>query len=94
MIIFNFNTDKESYEYCCEIVDAMIQLFQINKNEAIERVNSQWNEQNIIGETDSIHLEFPEDWAKIIYYTTDTEWWIPNTKLKIKKYNALTKEYE
>ena len=74
---FEFEVDEESYEYCCEIADKMVEFFCISYEEAIARVNSQWRENIMIGYERLLFHELPEDWANHIYYTHDSYWWMP-----------------
>ncbi len=98
MINFKFEVDKKGYEFCCEIADKMIELFNISHEEAIDRINSQWSGQ-IIKNDDYNYIVFHEDeeyWANTIYYTDESYWWMEDMrdKLKVKVYNLEVERYE
>ncbi|ASA54568.1 hypothetical protein [Vibrio gazogenes] len=79
---FEFKTDSESAAYCEEILGKMIELFAIDSEEAIGRMNKYWHNQIIVGEDDPIYHEDEEYWAKTIFYGKDSFWWMNPPDLK------------
>ena len=96
MINFKFEVDKESYEFCCQIANKMIEFFNISYEEAIDRINSRWSGQIIKGDNCIVFHEDEEYWAIAIYYTNDSYWWMTENRdrLKAKVYNKKVKRYE
>jgi hypothetical protein len=83
--MFTFKVDSEGQRYCEEIVDDMMSLFSISRQEAVGRVNRHWVGQAIIG-LDIIYHEDTEYWAKTIYYEENTAWWKPGVALKARPF--------
>ena len=81
--MFDFKTDKESYEFCMLIANKMVELFKISLNEAIGRINRDWNGKDILG-LDVVYHEDEEYWAKTIYYGHDSFWWLKEGKEELK----------
>ena len=96
MIEFKFEFDEQSYQFCHKIADKMGELFCINYEEAIDRINSQWNGQIIKGDDCLVFHEDEEYWANAIYYTNDSYWWMEEYRdgLKAKVYNQEIGRYE
>ena len=80
---FKFTTDEKSEEFCMLIVGKMVGLFGITEEEAIGRINRDWEGKEIVG-MDIIYHEDEEYWAKSIYYGHDSAWWIKEGKEEIK----------
>ena len=80
-INFNFKTDEQSYEFCLMILNKMIELFKISREEALGRMNRTWNELEFI-DADIIYHEDEEYWANNIYYGKDSLWWTNPANLK------------
>ncbi|WP_117211403.1 hypothetical protein [Allorhizocola rhizosphaerae] len=57
-----------------EIVDEMVRLFRISRDEAIGRMNREWADQEFHDEDDLIFHETPDYWARDIYYGPDARW--------------------
>ena len=72
---FIFTTDNKSYAFCLAIAEEMEKLFQIPYDEAIGRINRQWQGLTIVGQ-DLIYHEDEEFWAKTIYYGKSSYWWL------------------
>lgn len=75
MIEFTFETDSEAYDYCHEIVAVMMRDFGISENEAIARLNRQWNGQKLGGPEELLFHELPETWAYDVYFGKGSAWW-------------------
>jgi hypothetical protein len=74
MTAFTFTTDEKSEAFCRAIVDLMMSLFGISEEEAVGRVNRQWNRMTLTGQ----HVIYHEDedyWAHTIYYGRNSQWW-------------------
>jgi len=84
-MIFIFETDAESQKYCEEIVAEIVNVFGVNKEEAIKRVNQKWVSCKIVGEDDPVYHEDPEYWAKEIGYGHDSEWWVDEASAKLRE---------
>ncbi|WP_201009042.1 hypothetical protein [Paenibacillus glycanilyticus] len=90
MNIFSFKTSKLSEEYCDEIISIMTKEFNISKEEAIGRINDQWegldwNDDINKDDYDIRYHELPEDWAYIIYFGHESQWWKKNKEDLIPK---------
>jgi hypothetical protein len=72
---FTFTTDEQSESFCRAIVDGMIELFGITEDEAIGRVNRQWNGMVLIGDELAIYHEDEDYWASAIYFGKNSRWW-------------------
>ena len=87
---FSFITDAESESFCLMIAEEMMRIGGITEAEAIGRINRQWQGIDFIGSTDITYHRNPEHWAKTIFYTDDTlwwlDWWMKNNKPKVKPY--------
>lgn len=96
MINFQFEYNKKGYEFCLEIADKMVELFNITYEEAVDRINSQWHDIPLIDDDDIVYHDDAEQWANVIYYREDSGWYDPELKEKLhpKVYNAKTNEYE
>lgn len=79
---FIFKTDKESYEYCVSIIDKMVELFGITKEEALGRMNKTWGNLELVGDDDLIYHEDEDYWANNIYYGKNSRWWTNPDGLK------------
>jgi hypothetical protein len=86
---FRFRTDDRGEKFCTEIVDYMVSLFGISKEEAIIRINQEWKNQVLIGIDLTYHV-VPEEWAKEIYWGHDSYWWIEGEKREKLKLPPLT----
>jgi hypothetical protein len=62
----DFETDRQSAEFCELIASRMTALFGISSEEAIGRINRDWRGQKIVG-NDIIYHEDEDYWAKTIY---------------------------
>jgi hypothetical protein len=82
MIAFDFKTDSESQVFCESIVNKMVEMFNINIEEAVGRVNRAWRGQELIGPDRMIYHEDEEYWANTIYYGKDSYWWLNPPDLK------------
>lgn len=69
-----FPTFLSSEIYCLNIVQLLIELFDISEKEAFLRINSFWEGNDFLSEEDLIFHESPEFWAKTIYYE-ESNWW-------------------
>ncbi|MDQ0112540.1 hypothetical protein [Paenibacillus harenae] len=80
MELFRFKTTQKSESYCINIVSYMIEEFGINEEEAVGRINNMWGgidwNDDIESENyDSRYHELPRDWAYIIYFGHESQWW-------------------
>ncbi len=74
-IDFEFKMTEDSRQLCENIVDEMTQLFNITTEEAIEKINELWGEQDFADSSDERFHEDAAYWAKTIYYGPDFIWW-------------------
>lgn len=72
---FEFNLDEKGQEFCNEIVNVMVDQFQITEEEAVGRINKQWSNTEIMGECCMAYHESPEFWAYKIYFGPNSPWW-------------------
>lgn len=81
---FTFKTNRSTEDYCNEIADEMLKLFDISRSEAIGRINRQWQDQDMSNDDEHmIFHQLPDWWAKEIYYEQQPLWWtvdLPNSK--------------
>jgi hypothetical protein len=78
---YKFKTDAEGKRFCDQIVNYMVALFRISKEEATARINQQWKNEELVGINILYHV-VPEEWAKEIYWGHDSYWWIDGEKRK------------
>jgi len=76
---WTFTTDAESSAACWEIVDELQRLFGVSREEAIGRINRQWNGQEIVGQ-DIVYHGTLDYWVHVMYYGADSFWWITGEK--------------
>lgn len=83
---FTFRTDDESESFCQTIVNRMIELFGISEDEAIGRVNRQWDRMSLVGKDLAIYHEDEDYWAHAIYFGKSSRWWDNPPGLKPRPY--------
>jgi hypothetical protein len=66
---------EKARDYVEEIIHELLIRFPITRDEAVGRVNHQWEGLDYIGDADLIFHETPDDWARTIYYGKDSRWW-------------------
>lgn len=64
---FNFQTNDEHEAFCLEIAQAMTIFFGIMREDAIARINKQWENADL-GGSDLLFRETPGYWAQWIYF--------------------------
>ena len=69
-----FKTNLNSEIFCLCFAQEMVNFFNISEEEAIQRINNSWKENDFTEENDMIYHEDPEFWAKTIY-CRQNEWW-------------------
>jgi hypothetical protein len=86
-IKFEFLTDQQSQAFCEKVAAEMCRLFGISLDEAVERIDAHWYEQEILGEDDLVYHEDETFWANQIYYDQSYSWWLekPPTPMKVRK---------
>ncbi len=72
---FKFRVTNESETFCREIINVMIQLFEISSEEALGRLNEHWKGNDFTDEDDIRYHEDESFWAYDIYYGHDSLWW-------------------
>jgi hypothetical protein len=72
---FAFKTCAQTRAFCEAIVGEMIRLFDIPEDEAVGRVNGQWQHLDLTDPLDVILHEDEVFWAKDIYFGHDSAWW-------------------
>ena len=83
---FEFTTDSQSVVFCEKIADQMVALFRVSLDEAIGRINRDWQGLEIVGPHDVIYHEDEEYWAKTIYFGNGSNWWLNPPGLKPRSY--------
>ncbi|GGD82493.1 hypothetical protein [Paenibacillus nasutitermitis] len=85
---YRFISKQDSYNICELIKEAMINEFKIAEDEAIGRMNRLWGKYSspIDEDEDFLNLETPQDWAYIIYYGEDSQWWNKSKDLTPRPY--------
>ena len=86
---YKFTTDDEGERFCYQIYMAMMSQFGISKEEAIARINQEWEKRSLVGQSIAYH-KVPEEWAKEIYWGHDSYWWIEGEKREELKLPPLT----
>lgn len=86
---YKFETDYHSEDRCDAIARKMVILFNISKEEAIARVNQQWKGQSFINDWTLDHID-TDEWAKNIYWESDSYWWITGETREQLKLPPLT----
>jgi hypothetical protein len=78
MTAFEFSASLDVRAYCEEILDAIVQLFAVSRDEALIRMNRHWRDQTMTSEDDllSLRRELPDYWARRIYHGPDAKWWL------------------
>lgn len=71
-----------------EIVEQMLFLFPITREEAIGRINETWQHVSYLGDDDVIFHETAVYWAKTIYYGKESMWWLGEEGLPPRPYPA------
>jgi hypothetical protein len=74
---FTIKLDSEGEEFFNEVVDKLIELFEITEEEAIGRINRYWGKTDFTGkEYLIISHDGEEEWAKTLYYGKESHWWL------------------
>jgi hypothetical protein len=75
--------DAEALSFCRRIAEKMVARFGITAAEAVARVNRHWSGAAgtrprvwIVGRAIAYH-DTSEDWAHLIYYGPNSQWWKP-----------------
>jgi hypothetical protein len=76
---YKFLTDDEGDRFCYQIYMELMSQFGISKEEAIARINQEWENKSLTG-TSMIYHVMPEEWAKNIYWGRNSYWWIEGEK--------------
>lgn len=81
---FTLKLSTAADAYCREIVDDMVRLFGIGRQEAIKRVNRHWRGVSFASEMDYQLMthQSSDDWAHDIYYGKQSMWWRPGANPK------------
>ena len=72
---YEFKTNKKVQEFCDLIINKMVELFGINKDEALGRLNNHWKGVDLTDDKDVVYHEHENYWANVIYYGDDSFWW-------------------
>ena len=83
---FTFQTDVKGERFCQEIANEMVALFKISIEEAIGRINRQWENVRLVGEHHVIYHETQDFHAKDIYFGHDSKWWKNEDQAKPQPY--------
>ena len=73
---FAFLTDGKSAAFCDEIVAKMVELFRISENEAVGRLNREFQDMEFVGEEHVFYHEDDEYWANRVYWGHGSKWWL------------------
>jgi len=76
---YKFLTDDEGERFCYQIYMELMSQFGISKEEAITRINQEWENKSLTG-TSMVYHVTPEEWAKNIYWGRNSYWWIEREK--------------
>lgn len=85
-MIFEFETDAESQEFCEQIAADMVRRFGISLDEAVGRINRRWAGVPALGAESLLYHESVDHWANDIYYGHDSFWWNSPPDLKPQEY--------
>ncbi|WP_341278978.1 hypothetical protein [Paenibacillus sp. FSL H8-0537] len=64
---YHFQLSINAEQYCDEVTNEMVKLFNNSYNEALGRVNRHWFGNSFDDESLLFHM-LPEEWANDIYY--------------------------
>jgi len=76
MNVFQCALDEKAELFCLEIAEHMREFFQISQREAIGRIEEHWKDIKIGGPGEIAYHQDAEKWAKDIYYTSDSFYWV------------------
>jgi hypothetical protein len=79
---FTFAVDTQSREFLESIIERMLLLFGIDRQEAIGRINRIWARMDFLGSDDIRYHEDDDYWARTIYFGKDSMWWLNPPDLK------------
>ena len=82
--------DEEAESFCDGIAENMANIFDIENEEAVGRINEHWKDVKIGGPNEIAYHEDAEFWAKQIYYENGTYWWQAEW---MKEHNPRAKPY-
>lgn len=84
MTIYTFDAGPFAKAYCDSIVAEMIELFGIDRDEAVGRLNRHWKGVSFVDQEDidGLTAELPDYWANRIYYGPNAKWWLDETDLE------------
>ncbi|WP_341278967.1 hypothetical protein [Paenibacillus sp. FSL H8-0537] len=71
---YHFQVSNNAEQYCDEVINEMVKLFNISYNEALGRVNRHWVGNRFDDDSLLFHM-LPEEWANDIYYGVNSFWW-------------------
>lgn len=60
---FSFITTKDTYSYCCEVVDCLVNYCGKTQEESLYLVNFFWRDEPVFDEDDLRLHEYPYYWA-------------------------------
>lgn len=85
---FTFRTNEESAAFVDLVAAELIGQFGIGRAEAIGRINRHWAGLTFLTreEIDTLTHELPSDWAMIIYFGADANWWVPGEGVEALPY--------
>lgn len=78
MAQFEFEATPDAAEFIERIVNVIIRLFGIPRDEAVGRVNRHWSGQTFRSPEDlmALYHQTTEWWAKSIVFGRKSQWWI------------------
>ncbi|TDF35465.1 hypothetical protein EYS14_18780 [Alteromonadaceae bacterium M269] len=81
---FTFETDKESYEFCIDVIKTLSHGFGMSENDALTLINKEWRHIGFFNKEHVFHHESAEYFANELFFGHDSYWWL-NEKLRSTK---------
>jgi hypothetical protein len=72
---FDFTGCPEALVFCDEIIDFMVQEFNIERPEALGRLNRGFKRWVHVGDGHILFHETEKYWAYCLYFGKDSRWW-------------------
>lgn len=83
---FAFPTCPATQLLCEATATEMQHRFGISSEEAVGRINRHWSGQDLSDPNDIVLHEGEGFWAKTIFYSQDSSWWLDESKAVPKPY--------
>ncbi len=79
---YTFITDSKNEAHFDKIALKMVDLFKIDHEEAVGRINRHWSGETVTGSDNMLDHEVLDYWANTVFYGWGSFWWMNPPDLK------------